>query len=72
MSELDRLHEIIDALPTQQVHALLALLAPDSPSAMRSSAAASQWLPKKKSTRRPPHASWPPKPNEERISLTAN
>lgn len=31
MSELDRLHEIIDALPTQQVHALLALLAPRQP-----------------------------------------
>ena len=26
MSELDRLHEIIDALPPQQVHALLTLL----------------------------------------------
>jgi hypothetical protein len=31
MSELDRLHEIIDALPTQQVHALLTLLAPPQP-----------------------------------------
>jgi hypothetical protein len=28
MSDLDRLHEIIDALPSQQVHALLTLLAP--------------------------------------------
>ena len=28
MSELDRLHEIIDALPPQQVHALLTLLVP--------------------------------------------
>jgi hypothetical protein len=28
MSELDRLHEIIDALPAQQVQALLALLDP--------------------------------------------
>ena len=26
MSELDRLHEIIDSLPPQQVHALLTLL----------------------------------------------
>ena len=26
MSDLDRLHEIIDALPPQQVHALLTLL----------------------------------------------
>jgi hypothetical protein len=28
VSDLDRLHEIIDALPPQQVHALLTLLAP--------------------------------------------
>jgi hypothetical protein len=28
MSELDRFHEIIDAFPPQQVHALLTLLAP--------------------------------------------
>jgi hypothetical protein len=28
MSELDRLHAIIDALPPQQVHALLTLLVP--------------------------------------------
>jgi hypothetical protein len=28
MSELDRLHEIIDALPPRQVHALLTLLVP--------------------------------------------
>ena len=28
MSDLDRLHEIIDTLPQQQVHALLALLVP--------------------------------------------
>jgi hypothetical protein len=28
MSELDRLHEIIDTLPPQQVHALLTLLDP--------------------------------------------
>ena len=28
MSDLDRLHAIIDALPPQQVHALLTLLAP--------------------------------------------
>jgi len=31
MSDLDRLHEIIDALPQQQVQALLALLAPPQP-----------------------------------------
>ena len=31
MSELDRLHEIINALPQQQVHALLTLLAPPHP-----------------------------------------
>jgi hypothetical protein len=31
MSDLDRLHEIIDALPQQQVQALLALLAPLRP-----------------------------------------
>jgi len=31
MSELDRLHEIIDALPPQQVHALLTLLVPPQP-----------------------------------------
>jgi hypothetical protein len=31
MSDLDRLHEIIDALPQQQVQALLALLAPPRP-----------------------------------------
>ena len=31
MSDLDRLHEIIDALPPQQVHALLTLLAPPQP-----------------------------------------
>ena len=31
MSDLDQLHEIIDALPPQQVHALLALLAPPQP-----------------------------------------
>lgn len=31
MSELDRLHEIIDALPPQQVHALLTLLVPSQP-----------------------------------------
>ena len=31
MSELDRLREIIDALPPQQVHALLTLLAPAQP-----------------------------------------
>ena len=31
MSELDRLHEIIDALPPQQVHALLTLLTPPQP-----------------------------------------
>ena len=28
MSDLERLHEIIDALPPQQVHALLTLLVP--------------------------------------------
>ena len=31
MSDLDRLHEIIDALPQQQVQARLALLAPTRP-----------------------------------------
>lgn len=31
MSDLDRLHEIIDALPQQQVQALLALLVPPQP-----------------------------------------
>jgi hypothetical protein len=31
MSELDRLHEIIDALPPHQVHALLTLLAAPKP-----------------------------------------
>ena len=31
MSDLDRLHEIINALPTRQVHALLTLLAPTQP-----------------------------------------
>ena len=31
MSDLDRLHEIIDALPPQQVRALLTLLAPPPP-----------------------------------------
>jgi hypothetical protein len=31
MSDLDRLHEIIDALPPQQVHALVTLLAPLQP-----------------------------------------
>jgi len=31
MSDVDRLHEIIDALPPQQVHALLTLLAPAQP-----------------------------------------
>ena len=31
MSDLDRLHEIIDALPQQQVQALLALLVPPRP-----------------------------------------
>ena len=31
MSDVDRLHEIIDALPAQQVHALLTLLAPAQP-----------------------------------------
>jgi hypothetical protein len=31
MSDLDRLHEIIDALPQQQVQALLALLIPVQP-----------------------------------------
>ena len=31
MSDRDRLHEIIDALPPQQVHALLTLLAPHQP-----------------------------------------
>ncbi len=31
MSERDRLHEIIDALPPQQVHALLTLLVPPQP-----------------------------------------
>jgi hypothetical protein len=31
MSDLDQLHEIIDALPPQQVHALLTLLAPPQP-----------------------------------------
>ncbi len=31
MSELDRLHAIIDALPPQQVHALLTLLVPPQP-----------------------------------------
>jgi hypothetical protein len=31
MSDVDRLHEIIDALPQQQVQALLALLAPLQP-----------------------------------------
>jgi hypothetical protein len=29
MSDLDRLHEIIDKLPLQQVHALLTLLEPE-------------------------------------------
>jgi hypothetical protein len=31
MSELDRLHEVIDALPQQQIRALLTLLAPTQP-----------------------------------------
>ncbi|MGA3018436.1 MAG: hypothetical protein ABSF62_15050 [Bryobacteraceae bacterium] len=31
MSDLDRLHEIINALPPQQVHALLTLLAHPQP-----------------------------------------
>ena len=31
MSDLERLHELIDALPPQQVHALLALLTPHEP-----------------------------------------
>jgi hypothetical protein len=31
VSELDRLHEIVDALPPQQVHALLTLLLPSQP-----------------------------------------
>ena len=31
MSELDRLHAIIDALPPQQIHALLILLVPPQP-----------------------------------------
>ena len=31
MSDLDRLHEIIDTLPPQQVHALLTLLASSMP-----------------------------------------
>ena len=31
MSDLDRLHEIIDDLPPRQVHALLTLLAPLQP-----------------------------------------
>ena len=31
MSDLDRLHEIIDALPQQQVQALLTLLVPPRP-----------------------------------------
>ena len=31
MSDLDRLHEIIDTLPPQQVHALLTLLASPKP-----------------------------------------
>lgn len=31
MSDLDQLHEIIDALPPRQVHALLTLLAPLRP-----------------------------------------
>jgi hypothetical protein len=31
MSDLDRLHEIIDGLPPQQVHALLILLVPPEP-----------------------------------------
>ena len=31
MSDLDRLHEIIDALPQRQVQALLALLVPPQP-----------------------------------------
>jgi len=31
MSELDRLHEIINALPPKQVHALLTLLVPPRP-----------------------------------------
>jgi len=31
MGDLDRLHEIIDALPPRQVHALLTLLAPPEP-----------------------------------------
>jgi hypothetical protein len=31
MSDLDRLHEIIDALPPQQIHALLTLLIPSQP-----------------------------------------
>jgi len=72
MRDVERLHEIIDALPPQQVHALLTLLAPPSPSAMRSSPVGSRWLPKKKSTKGPPPASSPPKPNTEKSSLTAN
>jgi hypothetical protein len=31
MSDLERLHEIIDDLPPQQVHALLTLLVPPQP-----------------------------------------
>jgi hypothetical protein len=31
MSDLDRLHEIIDSLPTPQVHALLTLLGTSQP-----------------------------------------
>ncbi len=72
MSDLDRLHEIIDTLPEPQVHALLTLLAPN-PSTMKRSPAAWLRLPKKKkSTERPLPEFSALKPKQERSSLTAN
>jgi len=72
MSGLDRLHDIIDALPPPQVHALLTLLAPTPPISDEDSARRSPRQARKKWMKGPSPASWPPKPNTERISLTAN
>jgi hypothetical protein len=70
MSDLDRLHEIINALPPQQVHALLTHLAPPQPIGDEEFARRLAEAPEEEVDEGT--ASWPPKPNQERASPTAN
>ena len=72
ISDLDRLHEIIDALPPQQVHALLTLLAPPQPISAEEFARRLAEAPQEQVDEETIARILPPKPNRERASLTVN